>query len=768
MFFTQGYSQQYHIDGFIKDSFTKEGLDSVSITMMTMDSTVVESFMANPLGNWQSYQDIKAPGKYIMKFERKGYYPAFKNVDFKYVKYRRTGDSFGEVLMRKDRMKKEVTLGDVVVTASKVKMVVKGDTIVYNADAFQLSSGSMLDKLIKLLPGVELDATGQIYLNGEKVASLLVNGDEFFNGDPKVALDNLPSYMVDKVKAYRKTEERVMSKQETDDMQKNRLPLVLDVGLKREYSTSLVGNAVVGGGTDNHHEARLFALRYAPNSHFAIIGNTNDVRGDSYYNASGQWQEPKSNKGDITTREAKIDYLLKDKDKKWKLSDNLAFKTQKREDGTKTSTTTFLDNGVFSRARSLSTNRSLQLQLQGTNSLMPSNTFSMNFSPNVRYTHQNNSSVNTSADFMRQLTEHYMGEALDSLFGATSSAEYRRILISSLRNTYYGKSDELSSQGTLSGYVKLSQDFLRFSLNGSYNNTKRHNQNIYDRAETTDDMSRYSSAPERNYSYRANIAYQYVLDMPKVRFNITPEYTFYQSYNSSKNTHYILDNIAKPEWDVDFLKSHEDSITRYIDFYNSYHSQTWNKTNTANLGIDIYLKTGRRENWSFSPKLKVRNVYDRVAYAQASTDTTISRRRTLMEPSFEFRRDVNNDSVEYHWNFKYDLIQYTPSILYSVNYVNDATPLVVRKSGYDLENQRLHWFRLSYQRNMYRKQRYLNLSYAYYLYDNWIKQAMAYDPAMGVRTYMPKAVDGYWMMNWFGYYQTPIDILHKDFSVPAP
>ena len=71
------FAQQYHIDGFIKDSFTKEGLDSVSITMMTTDSTVVESFMANPLGNWQSYQDIKAPGKYIMKFERKGYYPAY-------------------------------------------------------------------------------------------------------------------------------------------------------------------------------------------------------------------------------------------------------------------------------------------------------------------------------------------------------------------------------------------------------------------------------------------------------------------------------------------------------------------------------------------------------------------------------------------------------------------------------------------------------------------------------------------------------------------
>ena len=68
-----------------------------------------------------------------------------------------------------------MTLGEVKVTASKVKMVMSGDTIVYNADAFQLSSGSMLDKLIMMLPGVTLDTSGQIFVNGEKVEALLVN-----------------------------------------------------------------------------------------------------------------------------------------------------------------------------------------------------------------------------------------------------------------------------------------------------------------------------------------------------------------------------------------------------------------------------------------------------------------------------------------------------------------------------------------------------------------------------------------------------------------
>lgn len=97
---------------------------------------------------------------------------------------------------------KERVLGEAVVKATKIKMVMKGDTIVYNADAFQLSEGSMLDALIEQLPGAELKDNGQITVSGRLVSSLLVNGKDFFRGDAKIALENLPSYMVDKVKVH--------------------------------------------------------------------------------------------------------------------------------------------------------------------------------------------------------------------------------------------------------------------------------------------------------------------------------------------------------------------------------------------------------------------------------------------------------------------------------------------------------------------------------------------------------------------------------------
>ena len=74
-------------------------------------------------------------------------------------------------------------LREVEVTASKIKFYHRGDTIVYNADAFQLAEGSMLDALISQLPGVELSDNGRITVNGEFVESLLLNGKHFFDGN---------------------------------------------------------------------------------------------------------------------------------------------------------------------------------------------------------------------------------------------------------------------------------------------------------------------------------------------------------------------------------------------------------------------------------------------------------------------------------------------------------------------------------------------------------------------------------------------------------
>ena len=94
------------------------------------------------------------------------------------------------------KREKAMMLDEVVVTASVVEFVNKGDTIQFNADAFELAEGSMLSALIKRLPGAELKENGQIYVNGKFVDKLLLNGEDFFRNDKLVLLQNLPAYTV--------------------------------------------------------------------------------------------------------------------------------------------------------------------------------------------------------------------------------------------------------------------------------------------------------------------------------------------------------------------------------------------------------------------------------------------------------------------------------------------------------------------------------------------------------------------------------------------
>ena len=148
-------------------------------------------------------------------------------------------------------------LDEVTVTASRVKMIVRGDTLVYDGDAFALARGAMLAQLVDQLPAVERKSVGRIYVNGCFVSELTINGEDFFKGDNKVALENMPAYMVRNIKVYRKTdwEKRFKTRDE--------YPLVMDVTVKREYRPGKLLNLQAGAGTSGRYLGLLFGVFYS-------------------------------------------------------------------------------------------------------------------------------------------------------------------------------------------------------------------------------------------------------------------------------------------------------------------------------------------------------------------------------------------------------------------------------------------------------------------------------------------------------------------------
>lgn len=201
-----GQSCDFSLFGSVIDSFTGEAVDSCLVEVWNADSTnrVASTYNAK----WGFKLGIPVSGDYIISYSHPRYIAASRYVRLNFSRHRRPRITFDPAKLRKrPRSRKGVmdggSLGEVEVMASKIKMVMRGDTLVYNADAFELANGSMLDALVRQLPGVELKG-GRIYVNGEFVDNLIVNGRDFFRGNPKIALDNLPAYMVNKIKVYRR------------------------------------------------------------------------------------------------------------------------------------------------------------------------------------------------------------------------------------------------------------------------------------------------------------------------------------------------------------------------------------------------------------------------------------------------------------------------------------------------------------------------------------------------------------------------------------
>lgn len=281
----------FRLSGSVVDSFTGEAVDSCLVEVWNTDSTSVVGSTYNAGWGWRI--DLPASGDFIVSYSHKRYTPQSRHARLNFSRHRRPRITLDPVKLRKKPQQKaagyemEGTLGEVVVTASKIKMVMRGDTVVYNADAFELANGSMLDALVRQLPGVELKG-GRIYVNGEFVDNLLVNGRNFFRGNPKIALDNLPAYMVDKVKVYRRESDSdvALGIERLNNREKE---LVMDVELKRIYSFGWSVNADVGMGTDSRYRAKLFGLRFSNYSRSVAFLNSNNTNDASTPGTSGLW-----------------------------------------------------------------------------------------------------------------------------------------------------------------------------------------------------------------------------------------------------------------------------------------------------------------------------------------------------------------------------------------------------------------------------------------------------------------------------------------------
>lgn len=242
----QAQERTITLEGGVEDGFLEVPLRGVQVSILSKDSTVLaDSVQFTYLfgGNnrlvatlWQTRVKT-ADTRLLVRARLKGYGDVWQPVTL-------GADTLIKVPTLKMRRVREVQLGEVQVTATKVKMYYKGDTLVYNADAFNLPDGSMLDDLIRQMPGVTMNQQGEIFVNGRKIDELLLGSHSFMWGNKKVLLENLPYYTVKNIKVYDKQSDKSVALGYDADPKK----YVMDVNLKEEYNRGYIANVEGAGG----------------------------------------------------------------------------------------------------------------------------------------------------------------------------------------------------------------------------------------------------------------------------------------------------------------------------------------------------------------------------------------------------------------------------------------------------------------------------------------------------------------------------------------
>ena len=325
--------------GHVYDQVTHHAIRGAKATLMLADSTHVDSancgyFTGGYYGTDANYCFAipRQPQRYIIMVTHPEYETCFVDYEVKtpgrntyfdapwhYMKRKEKPTAHNDVKPDRlgdatDSMTATHHLGEVVVKGTRIKMAYKNDTIVYNASAFQLPEGSMLDALIRQMPGVELKDDGSILVNGEKVDFLTLNGKDFFKGKNKVMLENLPMYAVENVKVYRKSTEK--SEWLGRDVEKK--DFVMDVHLKREYNQGYMANAEAAGGSDDRYIGRIFGLRFTDASRISAFVNTNNVNETRRPGQNGEWTPEKAlDNGMNKSVQSGFDLNIDDKKKRW-------------------------------------------------------------------------------------------------------------------------------------------------------------------------------------------------------------------------------------------------------------------------------------------------------------------------------------------------------------------------------------------------------------------------------------------------------------------
>ncbi len=726
-----------------------------TLQLLRTDSTFVAGVLSDDEGHFT--MPVDSAGTYILKITSVGYTTVAKRLTVA----QGTEADLGDVAMSGDA----ILLKGVTATGMASKVVVKEDTFVYNSSAYRVPEGSVVEELVRKLPGAQVDDDGKITINGKQVKKILVDGKEFMTGDTQTALKNLPTSIVDRIKAYDERSDLARITGIDDGEEQT----VLDFGLKAGMNKGFFGNADLAIGTHDRYAERVMAALFKDKYRIMFMGSANNTNDMGFPGGGGGRRGMGGNNGLNSSKMIGLQFNYEDPNKlkadasvRWNHNNGDVYSKQSSMNyvGSSKSFSNSI-NQNYTRRNSWNG----QMRVEWTPDSMTNIMFRPSFTVSSNDGNQSTHSATFNDDPYLRVVDPLSEEGLREL--TKYDADSTRIIVNQQNNVSlsYGKSNSVN--GMLQFNRKLNNRGRNVTLrvDGNYsdndntsltiNRTTLYQTLSYLGLDSTYQTNRYSLTPSTRKGYSLQAAYTEPLN--RYMF-LQLSYRYNYSYNESDRSTYDFSYLGTAfsegivpkyrtwapylERVTDGIENHKEvNLSRYSEYTNYIHdiqaTYRWIQPKfQLNAG---FMVQPQRSHY-------VQN------YQGISVDTV--RNVTNMSPTLDFRyrfNQLSNLRVQYRGTTS------QPSISDLLDITDDSNPMNITKGNPGLKPSFTNSFQLFYNTYMQSHQRSIMTFANFSTTRNSISNLVTYNESTGGRITKPENINGNWNFNGAFMFNTAID-----------
>ncbi len=719
----------FEVNGTVVDKTTGEALAGVTIKLLALpDSAFLTGTTTGVQGEF-NLKEVKK-GTYALQASCIGMATKCIGIDLTAQKKKKV--DIGYITMAAD----VVQMRDVEVTAHAAKVQVSGASLIYNAAAYRVPEGSTLEALVKQLPGAKVDKEGNITINGKTVNKILVDGKEFFLNDKEVAMKNIPTEMIDRLKTYdRKSDlSRVTG---IDDGEEE---TVLDLTVKKGMKNGWYGNVNVGAGTKHRYAERFNVNRFADDFQATLLGGANNVADMGFGGGGGRWggwgmeglHSSKEIGGNFATAKPKLE-----------TGGSVRFRYDGSDNENASSTEYFnASSAKFNEnfSKSLSSDRRLtgNFRLEW----KPDSMTNIIFRPDLSYQQNRGRGHSTSASYSANPNDSILSRLAD-------------IMVNSNANRNQNYSTNVNTKGELQANRKLNNHgrnlTLRMVGNFSDGRSKQLSAaNItYNNVGTDQQNNRYYETPSKNYGLLGQLTYsEPIADRTYVQLSYTYDYGYskndrrayiydsdaYQTLEQSmRDNRYDIGAVLHFMEEMNYVLNGTDSVANRLSQFSEYR----NYNQTINLSFRRV-----REQYNFSVGMDMLPQRTTLNYKYMGHEyPEVTRKVFNIAPRVNLRWNFNKQT---NLHVRYNGRTRQPSMTNLLDIEDDSNPLVITKGNPELKPSFSHNIFANFNGYKAELQRGIYSWMWFSATRNSIDNKTTYDNLTGVRTTMPMNINGNW------------------------